>query len=595
MQQHKIPKDLLQAGLRPILINLSDHKRLTVSGLEGLGRLLELLTNYFKVEIGKKLLDHLRIWADPNLLEEASNRPVYEVEEIKIIVAILDIFCLLPASANIFLEDIIKELMCLESKLHRSTSSPFRKPVLKFLTRYANESVEFFYSKISEKAYMDLFSTLLESDHASSIRMEVIRTHIKLLDMTLLNDNINSTDCKRYGIIIFAKIVALHPNWNEEELADAIEFIWLEKAQDDSQKLYLSEQIMESNQILKIMMTIAQNNPSKIEILFHIIRGFERNDVVDFCELKKFIFDHINHSLDVNNKRKIMEKFLVTFTSNDSQIFKRNILRYLVIPMLLQSVQKNSAVFREVVDSEIIAKVHSNIWAPLSTDKLDDFITEDVLKVELLQLTALLIQYASNSVSEIRKDLIKFAWKHFKVEDTICKQAAYVVLARFISEYDTPVKIVIQIYVALIRAYQAEGKLLAKQALDILLPVLPQRITDTSADTKMATWVRWTRKIIVEEGHNTPQLVMIYQLIIRHSEQFYEFRDIFIPQILFSLAKLGLSPNATNETRNLTMEISEVILNWENMAIRDHCNRQNESRGNLPLLIKIRCNGLDIR
>ena len=62
--QARLPKELLQTGLRPILMNLADPKRLSIPGLEGLARLLELLTNYFKVEIGHKLLDHFRIVAD---------------------------------------------------------------------------------------------------------------------------------------------------------------------------------------------------------------------------------------------------------------------------------------------------------------------------------------------------------------------------------------------------------------------------------------------------------------------------------------------------------------------------------------------------
>ena len=49
----KLPKELLQNGLRPMLMNLSDHKKLTVSGLEALARLLELLISYFRVEIGR--------------------------------------------------------------------------------------------------------------------------------------------------------------------------------------------------------------------------------------------------------------------------------------------------------------------------------------------------------------------------------------------------------------------------------------------------------------------------------------------------------------------------------------------------------------
>jgi transformation/transcription domain-associated protein len=39
----KLPKDILQTGLRPILVNPADARRLSVSGREGLARFLELL------------------------------------------------------------------------------------------------------------------------------------------------------------------------------------------------------------------------------------------------------------------------------------------------------------------------------------------------------------------------------------------------------------------------------------------------------------------------------------------------------------------------------------------------------------------------
>ncbi|KAH9893351.1 hypothetical protein C8Q73DRAFT_791215 [Cubamyces lactineus] len=73
--QSRLPKELLQTGLRPILMNLADPKHLPIPGLEGLARPLELLTNYFKVEIGHKLLNHFRIVADPQMLQASSRLP----------------------------------------------------------------------------------------------------------------------------------------------------------------------------------------------------------------------------------------------------------------------------------------------------------------------------------------------------------------------------------------------------------------------------------------------------------------------------------------------------------------------------------------
>jgi len=71
-QQNRLPKEILQSGLRPILVNLADAKRLSVSGLDGLARFLELLTNYFKVEIGVKLLDHFETLGDSQMLAKAA-------------------------------------------------------------------------------------------------------------------------------------------------------------------------------------------------------------------------------------------------------------------------------------------------------------------------------------------------------------------------------------------------------------------------------------------------------------------------------------------------------------------------------------------
>src|SRR3978361_31400 len=62
-QKTKLPKVLLPDGLRPVLANLQDPRRLSTHGLDGLARLLQLLTTYFKVEIGARLLDHIKILA----------------------------------------------------------------------------------------------------------------------------------------------------------------------------------------------------------------------------------------------------------------------------------------------------------------------------------------------------------------------------------------------------------------------------------------------------------------------------------------------------------------------------------------------------
>ena len=65
IREQKLPKELLQSSLRPILVNLATFKNLSMPLLQGLARLLELLSNWFNVTLGDKLKDHLSKWLDP--------------------------------------------------------------------------------------------------------------------------------------------------------------------------------------------------------------------------------------------------------------------------------------------------------------------------------------------------------------------------------------------------------------------------------------------------------------------------------------------------------------------------------------------------
>jgi len=132
--------------------------------------------------------------------------------------------------------------------------------------------------------------------------------------------------------------------------------------------------------------------------------------------------------------------------------------------------------------------------------------------------------------------------------------AARVLLARFIQYYECPQSIVTSLFVELLKSHQAEARVLVKQALDILIPVLPKRfffffffffflfvfkmiiliiiIIRLPVDGKYPTYIKWTKKIILEEGHAVLQLVLIWQVIVRHGEMFYDCRDQFIPQMV---------------------------------------------------------------
>lgn len=103
--------------------------------------------------------------------------------------------------------------------------------------------------------------------------------------------------------------------------------------------------------------------------------------------------------------------------------------------------------------------------------------------------------------------------------------------------------------------------MLVKQALDILMPALPRRLP--LGESRMPIWIRYTKKILVEEGHSIPNLIHIFQLIVRHSDLFYSCRAQFVPQMVNSLSRLGLPYNTTAENRRLAIELAGLVVNWE--------------------------------
>jgi len=54
--------------------------------------------------------------------------------------------------------------------------------------------------------------------------------------------------------------------------------------------------------------------------------------------------------------------------------------------------------------------------------------------------------------------------------------------------------------------------------------------------------IKWTKKIMYEEGHALPQLIHMWHMIVRHPALFYKCRSHFVGQMVNSLSRLGLPP-----------------------------------------------------
>ncbi|KAF2312392.1 hypothetical protein GH714_034499 [Hevea brasiliensis] len=634
INQQRMPKELLQSSLRPILVNLAHTKNLSMPLLQGLARLLELLSNWFNVTLGGKLLEHLKKWLEPEKLSQSQShgrlvkslklQPVsicilstynrsYLTQTLGCI-SIIELFHLLPHAASKFLDELVTLCIDLERALppgqvYSEINSPYRLPLTKFLNRYATLAIDYFLARLSDPKYFRRFMYIIRSDAGQPLRDELAKSPQKVLasafpeflpkaDATMTpgsssalgalmgdegltttsSDGSNllsvppaaSSDSYFQGLALIKTLVKLIPGWlhSNRTVFDTLVLVWKSPARTtrlhNEQELNLV-QVKESKWLVKCFLNYLQHDKTEINVLFDILSIFLFHSRIDYTFLKEFYIIEVSEGYPPNLKRALLLHFLNLFQSkqlaHDHLVV---VMQMLILPMLAHAFQNGQS--WEVVDPGIIKTIVDKLLDPPEEVSAE---YDEPLRIELLQLATLLLKYLQNDLVHHRKELIKFGWNHLKREDSASKQWAFVNVCHFLEAYQAPEKIILQVFVALLRTCQPENKLLVKQALDILMPALPRRLP--LGDSRMPIWIRYTKKILVEEGHSIPNLIHIFQLIVRHSDLFYSCRAQFVPQMVNSLSRLGLPYNTTAENRRLAIELAGLVVGWERQ-------RQNEMK-----------------
>lgn len=630
----KLPKDLLHAGLRPILMNLQDPRKLTVDGLEGLARLLRLLTSYFKVEIGTRLLDHLKTIAEPNSLKKISFTLIEQNRQMRIIAAILNVFHLLPPNAaNIFLPNLVQKVIELEDVLRRTQFSPFREPLIKYLNQYPRDAFKYFAPKIKEEIEGRFFAQLLSYEEAEPLRKAVTESvehvgeqngeaaegeepeqNVDLLSNFSLEDGEEKEKAQ-------AKINAIHIAHSVckyKSTANIVKHEALRKAIFESGE-YLERRLRDNDiepslrlaaeqageQVIDLLVTYLEQEPGTFEMFLELVEAVTAGKLKSTPTLFHFIYEHMISKADTGYCKALVLRCIEEFANRStSQQAKTFLFHHVVNPILAMDVAKNWASLfapnargTKLVDKSLIDVIHNKLWRPaLSADATEETgqLGVDHSRMELLQLTALLLKYHTNLMLEPRKDVIKFGWNWIKLEDVINKHATFVVISYFIALYDSPAKItssvcpdsllppnssvlpleteanIVKVYQSLLKAHQNEGRALVAQALELLAPVLTKRMRGpVTTGQRLPLWAHIPKRIIAEETHNLQQLMSIFNFFVRHPDLFYGAKEALAPPIIQSLSKIAQPPSPSNESKKIALNLINMIWIWEERAYKE--------------------------
>lgn len=561
LHQSRLPRELLQSGLRPILMNLADPKRLSIPGLEGLARLLELLTNYFKVEIGQKLLDHFRIVADPQMLQAASKLPLAENEGITKLVRLANIFHLLPSAANIFLDDLVNAIVDTEARMHFSGTSPFSEPLARYLDRFPTDAVDFLKRHINYPRHTRTFRSILQAKLAPNLLREMVAQ-----SPTIIRGCLESRDQSRIlaGLLLCSDLADLVPLWltSKQCIVDTIVVLWRSDTASMDRTAPLGDITQRYRLMLSILMKALEETP-RIDLLFEIISAFTLELPLDLIKISQFLYRLVALSDDLAYRRNILLRFCIWFDDRSQPwSHKTFFLQYVVSPMVL--VHGVRASTKEgLFDEDLIQWYHTRIWQPMADDSAFPG-ADDLFKVELLYFTTVMVHRYPDALHGVKKVILKSTWHYVTSEDPVVKLAACLLAARFFEAFEGTQKFLLGLWTGLLRPpHLSEGKALVRQALDILAPVL---LRSQSNEPGYPQWAKNTRRLLAEEGTGWSQVGLIYQLIVRQASLFYPVRALFIPHMVNYLTKLGLSTSSTPDSRLLSVDIVQVIFDWEQKA-----------------------------
>ena len=343
----------------------------------------------------------------------------------------------------------------------------------------------------------------------------------------------------------------------------------------------------ETKVLAYFLVNYSKNSPNDVDLLFELIRIFLQPVTSDFSFVRDFLKETSSGYLKKEQREQIMQRFFALMAGESTEEIKLLSLQLVVYPMLHSTFHKRCPEQRKIasttnedktVDSTVLENKNPNTSAQtpesiefLGAHVVQKFVTDilfhngkinpcgEQLKVGLLQISALFLEFLPKEFNEKGNDLIKFCWPLLKSDDTSCKNWAYVVLCRYINAIDTPQNIIFLVYDALLRAHQQEGKDMVRLGLDLLVSALPKRLGKTG----FKTVIDKTYRLMFEEGNSVPQLAHVWYMVVNHPDIFLHRRSQLVRYMINSLNRLGLPPNSPMENRILAISIVELVLQWE--------------------------------
>ncbi|KAM5151825.1 transformation/transcription domain-associated protein [Mantella aurantiaca] len=600
-----IEVDQIHTHMRPLLMMLGDYRSLTLNVVNRLTSVTRLFPNSFNDKFCDQMMQHLRKWMEVVVITHKGGQRS-EGNEMKICSAIINLFHLIPAAPQTLVKPLLEVVMKTERAMLIEAGSPFREPLIKFLTRHPSQTVELFMMEatLNDPQWSRMFMSFLKHKDAKPLRDVLAANPNRFI--TLLMPGVTQAsvrpgspststttmrlDLQFQAIKIISIIVKNDENWlaNQHSLVSHLRRVWVSDAFQERHRKdnMVATNWKEPKLLAFCLLSYCKRNFGDIELIFQLLRAFTGRFLCNMTFLKEYMEEEIPKTYSIAQKRALFFRFVEFNDSNFGDELKAKVLQHILNPAFLYSFEKNEGEQllgppnpegdnQESITSVFITKV-------LDPEKQTDML--DSLRIYLLQFATLLVEHAPHHIHDNNKNrnsklrrLMTFAWPCLLSKacvDPACKYSGHLLLAHIISKFAIHKKIVLQVFHSLLKAHAMEARAIVRQAMAILTPAVPARMEDGH---QMLT--HWTRKIIVEEGHTVPQLVHILHLIVQHFKVYYPVRHSLVQHMVSAMQRLGFTPSVTIEQRKLAVDLAEVVIKWELQRLKDQPDSDMDTNG----------------
>lgn len=567
------PKEILPQALKPVLQNLTNPKDLKLQSLVALKRLLGPLITFFKAELGNRLLDHLKFWAEHADFTATSGKHISQVDSVKLIVALLDIFNSLSSSASVFLSDLVNlTLEKLDVSIQRTSSSPFRSTLVTFLVKYPDLAVSFFLDNLAKPTFVDFFLDILSTkdSHNSAVLLHTLIDHLALLFQRILEQ----PELTIPGTRILLKLVELEgagPILGNDQGAAVLQLVL--------DKWNVIDSPSDARMLLSLLMAFYESQPNHGSLLTVLLQSIDQPLVLNTLPVQQFLYDKVvAKCTSGENQLSLFEQFIAqwdTFCDAGNGNFQQvsrsqwkqmhSFLTFVLVPLVLRT---SPEVLGKLLSRQpdIGLGLAGHIWGPLSVSMDQSpqsrVFEQEQFLLELQGLTFWLMEYAGPSLTSIRKELIKFTWVSMKVPDIIMKATAALVSAQFSASYETPSRIAYIVYTNLLQSVSHESLPLVRRGLNLLTPRLPELLFKDESFTQ-----RLLEQVVKFVKDETPYSSLYSDIFCSYPDIWVKWRHVLSPLLLTYLSKISTSAFAENtagagEGKYLPLELLATLLKW---------------------------------